>query len=191
MKNYFKKHCSVCPTEIHCCKFKDNKGFTFVSIKNAKEIKKHTKKDYSYFLDYSPLPKKTISFLKKGDPALEGFLRYNMLDSNYRLLRLKIKENGNCIFLNNDNKCEIYAFRPSVCKIYPFYGIRLLNNKVKIIPHDSDPKCSVITELNSEDVEEILLEKENKSIKNEFIKIEQESIEYKKNILKISIEINK
>lgn len=33
---------------------------------------------------------------------------------------LATKKDGNCIFLNNSNKCKIYKDRPLICRIYPY-----------------------------------------------------------------------
>ena len=177
------KHCKTCPPRTHCCMFEDDAGFTFVSLVDAKNIKKKIKKDYSFFLDYSPLSKKNITLLKEGDPAREGNLRYSLLDKG-RILRLKTK-NGRCIFLNDDNICEIYDIRPNVCKIYPLWAMRLTDNSLKVIGHDPEPTCPAL-ESNDGDIEEFLSEKEIDSTKKLFKLIEKEAIDYnssKKDIL--------
>nr|WP_281069283.1 YkgJ family cysteine cluster protein [Methanomicrobium sp. W14] len=33
---------------------------------------------------------------------------------------LKVKENGDCVFLDNDNRCRIYNERFLICRIYPY-----------------------------------------------------------------------
>jgi len=216
----FNNKCLNCKKSIHCCIFKDNSGFTFVGIKDAKKIKKELNKkiieqnikvNYSDFLDYSPLPNKILSALKNDDPSLEGALRYSQLDSiksdktnkKTRLLRLKKKEEGRCIFLDKNNKCEIYNVRPELCRIYPFWGMRLINNKIKIIQHDPYPGCQVIKSMtNSQsknkkeektkkqkketyfDIEKVMTKNEIKNIQTIFRKIEKENIYYKKNIKK-------
>lgn len=160
-----KKHCKTCPPGNHCCIFRENAGFTFVGLSDAKEIKKRIIKDYSFFLDYSPLSKKTISLLKEEDPALEGYLRYTLLDKKGRLLRLKTKKKGRCIFLDDDNKCEIYDIRPNICKIYPLWAMRLTDNSIKVIRHDPEPRCPALDPVNTEEIEEVLSKKEIRSIK--------------------------
>lgn len=168
------KHCKTCPPRTHCCMFKDDIGFTFVSLSDAKEIKKRIKKDYSFFLDYSPLSKENITLLE-GDPALEGYLRYSLLDMG-RILRLKTK-NGRCIFLNDDNACEIYDIRPNVCKIYPLWAMRLTDNSLKVISHDSEPTCPAL-ESYTGDIEDVLSITEIDSTKKIFKLIEQEASNY-------------
>lgn len=167
------KHCKTCSSDKHCCIF-GNSGFCFISISDARKIKKLTNKDYTYFIDFSPLPKKTIALLKKEDPALEGHLRYTLLDKDGRLLRLKTKEDCKCIFLDSSNNCEIYDIRPNICRIYPFWGIRLEDGSIKVIPHDTQPNCPIL------DTEYSLSPRETTLIKNIFIQIEKESIEYQK-----------
>jgi len=176
----FKKHCKTCPPRKHCCIFKENTGFTFVSLSNAKDIKKRIKKDYSFFLDYSPLSKKTINLLKEGDRALEGYLRYSLLDKKGRLLRLKTEKNGRCIFLNDDKKCEVYDIRPNICKIYPLWAVRLTDNSIKVITHDPKPACLTLESINTENIDEVLSKKEINSTKIIFRLIEKEAIDYSK-----------
>ncbi|MBU0757972.1 MAG: YkgJ family cysteine cluster protein [Nanoarchaeota archaeon] len=174
----YKRLCQNCPPEKHCCIFMNNPGFTFVSQSDAKSIKKKTKKEYSYFLDFSPLPKKTVYLLKKDDPSLEGFLRYTMLDKEGRLLRLKTKKDGRCIFLDDNKECEIYDIRPNVCRIYPFWAIRLIDGNLKIIRHDPEPRCPIIDDIGSNDPDEVLSEEELQSIKEIFAEIEKEAGDY-------------
>ncbi len=169
------KYCKACKKEVHCCIFKNNSGFTFVGIKDAKRIKDKTKKEYNEFLDYSPLPEKLIAELKCDDPSLEGALRHSQLN-NKRLLRLKIKKDGRCIFLDDSGKCQIYIIRPNVCKIFPFWAMRLENKKIKVIEHDVYPKCPL--------VKKALLNKQKSLIKKIFRDIEKEDIYYKKNMFK-------
>ncbi len=177
---YFESNCKKCRKDKHCCIFKNNSGFVFVGIQDARNIKRRIKKDYNYFLDYSPLPKKVIKRLKHGDPALEGKIRYSQLDKN-RLLRLKTKKEGRCVFLNRFGKCSVYRVRPNICRIFPFWAIKLNNGRIKVIEHDPYPKCSVI---KSKDIEEILSKKEASAIKKIFKNIEKENDYYKKNIKK-------
>ncbi len=175
---YSLTNCRTCPKNIHCCIFKDNKGFAFLTVNDARLIKKKINKDYSHFLNYSPLSNKIISAMKKEEPCLEGALRYLQLDKK-RLLRLKTKEEGRCIFLNKKGKCDIYSIRPNICRIYPFWAMRLFNKKLKVIEHNINMKCSIIYK---KEVEQILSAKQADEVKNIFKKIEKEAKEYKKGI---------
>jgi Fe-S-cluster containining protein len=183
----FENHCKICQRNVHCCIFKKKEGFAFVSIKNAEEIKQKTGKKYTEFLDYSPLPKKIVDAMQHEDFYLEGAMRIKLLDQNNRLLRLKIKENEHCIFLNDKRRCAIYNIRPHICRIYPFWTIKLLSGKLKVIKHDENPKCGIIKELqkmsgDKTDFEKALKNKQVKEIKEIMKNIEKENIHYKKNI---------
>lgn len=177
-------YCKRCKKEVHCCIF-DNLGFTFVGLADAKRIKSKTKFDYCDFLDYSPLPKKTLKILKNDDPSLEGYLRFTELDKEGRLLRLKKKKDNRCIFLNDMKRCEIYDIRPNICRIYPFWAMKLLNGKIKIISHDPYPACTILNKIRlQKDIGFTLLDCDIKELKKIFSKIRKEDIYYKKNIKK-------
>jgi Fe-S-cluster containining protein len=180
----YETHCKVCKKDVHCCIFKKDTGFTYVGIKDAEKIKKRIKKDYSYFLDYSPLPKKILTALKNDDPVLEGSLRFSQLDKEKRILRLKTKKDGRCIFLNDNGRCDIYSIRPNICKIFPFWAIRLTNGKLKVIEHDIAPRCLIIKSLNKKDkdIEKALPKKEISRIKKIAKDIVKEKTKYKKDI---------
>jgi len=179
----FEYNCKKCRKNVHCCIFKDNLGFTFVGLDDAKTIKKKTGKDYGYFLNYSKFPKRLVYMLMHDDPSLEGKLRFSQLRDK-RLLRLKTKKDGKCIFLNDKGRCDIYSIRPNICKIYPFWEIRLMDGKLKIVSHDEIPKCGIIKSLTKKqkDVEKTLSKKDVLKIKRVFKDIEKESEFYKKNI---------
>ena len=179
----FEGYCGICRKDVHCCIFEKG-GFTFITPKDAKNIKKKICKDYNYFVDYSPLPKKVVNILKNCDPVLEGKLRHSQLDRQEKILRLKTQKDGRCIFLGDDGKCVIYSIRPNICRIFPFWCIRLDNGKIKVIAHDIDPKCKAIISIakNEEDIEKVLSKSEMIKIKKLFKNIEKESDSYKKQI---------
>ncbi len=164
------KKCLECNEKNHCC----IQGFAFVGINDAKKIMKFTGKNYSEFLDFSKLSKKVIKSLKNDDPALEGALRYSILADD-KILRIK-KKKGKCYFLKN-GKCEIYEVRPKICKIYPYWCVKLINGKIKVIEHDSYSPCIICN------VDSITKSKE-KEIKKIFNEILKEIKSYKKNIKK-------
>jgi len=179
----FESNCRRCGKDAHCCIF-EKCGFTFISPKNAKDIKRKINKDYGYFLDYSPLSKKVVDVLKNCDPALEGWTRYLQLDNENRILRLKIRKDGRCIFLGNGGKCRIYSIRPNICRIFPFWGMRLTNGMIKVILHDVNPKCSAVKSFakQHEDIEKALPRSEIIAIIKIFRGIEKEADSYKKQI---------
>src|SRR3989344_7972748 len=143
-----KYDCKNCKRDVHCCIFMTPSQFAFVGLKHAKLIKKKINKDYDQFLDYSPLPKNAVKALKDCDLCLEGALRYSQLDDKNQLLRLKARKDKRCIFLNDSGKCGIYDVRPNICRIFPFWAIRLNNGKLKIITHDMTPSCSAARSLD-------------------------------------------
>lgn len=179
----FEKYCKNCKRDAHCCIFEKG-GFVFTTPKNAKKIATKINKNYDYFLDYSPLNKKIVNSIKNCDPVLEDWMRYSQLDKKNRILRLKIKKDGNCIFLNNRGKCEIYDIRPNICRIFPFWAIRLTNGKLKVIVHDIDSNCSAIRIFakSYENIEQLLSKSELTKIIKLFKNIEQEADSYNKQV---------
>jgi len=172
----FMGKCTRCGSD--CCIFKDNLGFAFIGIGDARKIKKAIKWDYCYFLDFSPLKKKTVAALRTCDPSLEGALRFSQLDNKGRILRLKTRRGARCIFLNESNGCDIYSHRPNVCRIYPFWAIRLISNRIKVIEHDPLPICQIIAE--AADAVKSLSRTEILKIKRVFKSIEKENSLYQK-----------
>jgi Fe-S-cluster containining protein len=180
-------HCKICKRSVHCCIFKKKEGFVFVGIKTAEKIRQETGKRFSEFLDFSSLPNKIVDAMKNEEDYLEGSMRFDLLDKKNRLLRLKIKENENCIFLNDKRRCDIYDIRPNICRIYPLWAIRLLNGKLKVIGHDEESKCGIIRNLQHKigkntDFEKVLSKKRVLEISKIMEDIEKENIYYKRNI---------
>jgi Fe-S-cluster containining protein len=169
------KYCDVCKNSIHCCIFK-NGGFVFVTPKNAKAIKKKINKDYSYFLEYSPFDRNIVEVLRTCDPSAEGGMRYLQLNKENRLLRLKTQKTGRCIFLKDSGRCKIYDVRPNVCRIFPFWVMRLLDNRIKIIEHGLDNKCGVLRSIAKPkvEIEDVLSKKDKLSLIKLFKAIEKE-----------------
>ena len=160
--------CLECSKKYHCCK----NGFAFVGIQDAQKIKKATGKEYNEFLDYSPLSKPVLHVLRKGDPSLENSLRHSLIKDE-KILRLK-QNKGDCVFLK-EGKCSIYEVRPKICRIYPYWCIKLLNGRVKVIEHSRYSLC-LIRNLGA------LTEDEQKNKKKLFNDIHKEAEYYKKNI---------
>lgn len=59
-----------------------------------------------------------------------------LIDGERSLLVLKWKRGRNCIFYNPKKGCEIYGFRPLLCRTYPFRSCagRLENTKSRACP---------------------------------------------------------
>jgi Fe-S-cluster containining protein len=181
----WEKLCFECKKDVHCCRFMNNSGFVFVGIKTAEQIRDKTNIKFSDFLDYSPLDKQTVRNMKKQDFHLEGNMRFQLLDDENRLLRLKI-EHEKCIFLNDKGRCDIYDIRPNICKIYPFWALRLIDGSLKVITHDDNSSCQIIKKLENEggkkDMELVLSKIKIKEIKEIMKNIEKENKFYKENI---------
>ncbi len=192
---YFEKFCKTCPRESHCCTFDHEAGFTFLTPQDAQRIQKATGKQFLEFVEYTHLPKKAITALKNDDPALEGAIRYSQLDSRGRILRLKKKADNTCIFLEKNGKCGIYASRPNICRIYPFWAVRLIDGNLKIISHDSTPRCPIVKSLVKKndadtDIEDCLSTNQKKAIKDTFQAIESEKRTYTSRIIGFSKKIS-
>lgn len=88
------------------------------------------------------LTKKDAEQIMQRGYSVEEFLEPTKNDDAPNAVgNLKSNKDGSCIFLKFDteqhrHKCSIYAFRPTLCKTYPFKFEKLGSNKVavKIIP---------------------------------------------------------
>lgn len=162
------KECLVCKKKYHCCINPPNKGYVTVYIDEAKKIKKKTGLDYNNFLTFSKLSKKLADASKKDFKGSEARLRASMMVDD-RILRLKIKKKGECIFLNK-KKCVIYSVRPSICRLYPYWF-----KGTKIVVHSGCEYCELL------DYE--LAKKQLNQLVKTAKKIEKQTKDYKKNIV--------
>ena len=87
------------------------------------------------------LTKKDITKIQSAGHSLEDFIQPPKNDATNCIGSLKTRTDGSCIFLKHDKQqnkqnCEIYDFRPALCKIYPFHFEPLGPDKValKLIP---------------------------------------------------------
>ena len=46
---------------------------------------------------------------------------YDFADKDKKVLQLKKKEDGSCVFLDDNGACKIYPVRPLICRVYPFW----------------------------------------------------------------------
>jgi Fe-S-cluster containining protein len=106
-------YCLNCPRHAHCCIPHEDEGdYIFISINDAFRVKKATGLKFSEFINSSPLPEVAIKE-RHSDILLEMLVEG-------KILRLKTKPNGECIFLGDDGRCQIYRSRPQLCRMYPF-----------------------------------------------------------------------
>ena len=82
--------CSKCGT---CCRWS---GYVHIEEKDIKRISAFLHIDEQDFID-----------------------KYTCLTSNRQGLSIIENPDGSCIFLNNENQCEIYSVRPRQCKEFP------------------------------------------------------------------------
>lgn len=176
---HYLDYCSKCTRKNHCCSNPDEEGFITVGIKSAEHIKKATGLEFAEFLNYTKLKPKTIAECKNDKLNSEGRLRFSMI-SNNSILRMRMKSNGKCIFLNKKNQCAIYECRPNICKMYPFWYKRNSKNKVKITLHNTESNCLLLKHHPMK----WLSTKDLKIFTNLATTIEKETIHYRKNIQK-------
>lgn len=104
--------------KINCCHYENaNEGFVFIGINEAKQIKEKTGLKFHEFLDFSRLPEEVIKKRNKSKSPSREF--YSKLFLDNRILRLKNLKK--CVFLQSNCKCSIYDFRPSICRVFPFW----------------------------------------------------------------------
>jgi len=98
-----KEHCCIGPIG------------TFLTLEDAKRISDFTKKKMSDFCFYGNIAsdKKEQEFL-----MLTKDHSYFEISNTGKILQLRAKKNGECIFLDK-LKCKVYDSRPLVCRIFP------------------------------------------------------------------------
>ncbi len=132
------KHpCETC--KEHCC---IGDYGTFLTLRDADRISKHTGKKIEEFCFYGPIcqdPEEQKEVMEDRDHS------YFEYCDNGKVLQLKSKENKECIFLE-DKKCIVYPVRPLICKIFPI-GFRRIDGELKIFIEPEDKYCK-FTEKN-------------------------------------------
>ncbi len=114
--NDFCKYCAA-----KCCK----NWTIFTTINDVKRIAKYTGLKHSDFSIYSSIPEWELNkFQKKGKKHIYGLI------DNGRILQIK-KIKKECYFLK-ENRCSIYAIRPLICRLYPYWFVSK-DNKIDII----------------------------------------------------------
>ncbi len=89
----------------------------FLTIGDAKRISRRTGKRPSSFIRFAELSendRKTELFLKRP----HGY--YYDLALGGKLLQLKALKDGSCLFFSKGS-CSIYASRPLICRVFPFW----------------------------------------------------------------------
>ena len=135
--------CLDCKKKYHCCINPKSKGYVMVNIDEAMRLKQITGLDYDDFLTFSKLPKKLVTDSKNDIISTEARFRSDMMIDG-KILRLKTKNNDECIFLEN-GKCSVYDIRPTICQLYP-YWFEEVKGKVELIIHQGCEYCKLIDE---------------------------------------------
>ena len=108
--------CFSCPSSSFCCSYPDPKeGFVSLGLNEAKKIREHTGKQIEEFAEFRAVDPELLEDFKQNDPEI-----YETLIDG-KVLALKLKKNGDCIFLGKNKLCTIYSARPLICRLYPFW----------------------------------------------------------------------
>jgi len=68
-----------------------------------------------------------------------------------KLVLLKRKENGDCIFRTQGNRCAVYGRRPFECRIYPFI-LGISKGELKVSLHTQANCAKFLTESEGNDL---------------------------------------
>ncbi|MCP4158640.1 MAG: YkgJ family cysteine cluster protein [Deltaproteobacteria bacterium] len=82
--------------------------------------------DDEHFIEMGKIPLKNIYTVREGEPFFDSktaTVQFTKTD----IIRIKTKERSDinvCLFLNEDNKCEIFQSRPSECRAFKCWDTR-------------------------------------------------------------------
>lgn len=124
----------------HCC---IGEYGTFATLHDIKRIAEFTGKNSEEFAKYDDICDDHEGQKELMEDKDHSYFEYC---DNGKILQLKSKDDGECIFLK-DRKCEVYPARPLICKIFPI-GFRKRASRIKIIIEPEDRYC-LVTKKNS------------------------------------------
>ncbi len=155
---------------------------TFITLGDLKRIAKATGKkpqEFATYADISSDPEEQEEVIKE---RTHSYFEYS---KDGKILQLKSKPNGECIFLK-DLKCSIYNSRPLICKIFPI-GFRKTKEGVKLLIEEEDEHCPATAGKSIPDILKFLgfSEKEAMQLITQFL---EEIEEYKLKISSVSNE---
>lgn len=110
-------YCLSC--NANCCR----NWTIFCTIADVERIKEGTGLEYNEFCSFDTIPKKELDYYK----PMSDFHMYHFL-SDGKLLQLKKKENGDCIFLKEDGSCGNHKYRPTICAFFPLWFVEKDDN---------------------------------------------------------------
>ncbi|MBN2158566.1 MAG: YkgJ family cysteine cluster protein [Spirochaetes bacterium] len=99
-----------------CCRSDFSK---FLTLKDAERIAEFLGEDMGSFAVYRDVrdKDKELEAYQTMDP---GYY-YSLMRADGRLLQIKNKSNGACLFHDECGWCRIYPARPLICRTYPFW----------------------------------------------------------------------
>ena len=86
-----------------------------ITLADTQKIQDHTGKSLSEFIEID----KVVPAIESGFYKLSPLLKDQIVDG-YRI-KLKLREDGNCVFLEDGKGCTLGENRPLVCKLFPFW----------------------------------------------------------------------
>ena len=86
------------------------------------------------------------------------------------------RKGGQCIFLNNDNRCRIYKNRPWICRTYPF----MLTDEALIVSECKNQGLDISGEEAKIQADTIIERKENEEMEFQKIKMRYENADISK-----------
>lgn len=75
---------------------------------------------------------------------------YDLTLRDDRLLQLKFKDDGSCMFQSQNGRCEIYPVRPLICRTYPFW----LSDDGEILFDGCSSDCPIVCTVTGNDAPE-------------------------------------
>ncbi|MFA5406287.1 MAG: YkgJ family cysteine cluster protein [Candidatus Nanoarchaeia archaeon] len=141
--------CLDCKQKNHCCINLPSEGYVTINLDEAKMIKDKTGLDYSDFLTFTKLPEELVIASRDDYAGTEARFRSGMM-LNGRILRLKIKDNNECVFFEK-GKCGIYHIRPTICQMYPYWFKKTRQGVIELIVHQGCDYCKLIDEIHQQD----------------------------------------
>src|SRR3990172_9525053 len=136
-------YCLECSKkELDCCREAHAK---FTTLKDARRIADFLQTDVSSFTVYGELNDKDREehiYISRD----RGYY-YDLTRKDGKLLQLKEKRDGSCMFHDEDGRCRIYSARLLICRTYPFW----FSAKGDIIFDGCSSDCPIVCAVTGND----------------------------------------
>jgi Fe-S-cluster containining protein len=145
-------YCIDCAKQGNDCCRSDFSKFT--TLRDAERIAEFLGEDidtFTVYRDVRPNDKEVPAYQIRDT----GYY-YSLMHEDGRLLQLKSKSDGSCIFHDECGRCRIYPARPLICRTYPFWYMDTGEIKfdsssedcqiVEAVAGDGDPAAVVLVE---------------------------------------------